>query len=118
MPSRPEERAESPFPPSPMCSCVTDCAATLKVLADTNRVLIVRALIGRALCVNDICETAGLPQQRVSHHLGRMRLAGIVEAERDGRNVIYRISPRIAAEDGLDLGCCRIAFRRLPRLPA
>ncbi len=114
MPKNPEKTTDSPFPPQPMCSCVNDCADILKVLADANRVLIVRALIGRALCVGDICAATGLAQQRVSHHLGRMRLAGVVEAERDGRSVIYRISPDIAAEDGLDLGCCRIAFRQLP----
>lgn len=114
MAKNPEKAAGSPFPPRPMCSCVNDCADTLKVLADANRVLIVRTLIGRALCVGDICAATGLPQQRVSHHLGRMRLAGVVEAERDGKSVIYRISPDIAAEDGIDLGCCRVVFRQLP----
>jgi ArsR family transcriptional regulator len=99
-----------------MCSCVTDCADVLKVLADSNRVLIVRALLGGPLSVGDICDATGLPQQRVSHHLGRMRLASIVEAERDGRRVIYRISPQIAAEGGLDIGCCRLSFRPLPQL--
>jgi ArsR family transcriptional regulator len=108
--------ADMTLPEDAVCSCASDCAASLKVLADPNRVLIVRALVRQPLSVGDICQATGLSQQRVSHHLGRMRPAGIVVAERDGRSVVYRISPRIAAEDGIDLGCCRISFRAVPRL--
>jgi ArsR family transcriptional regulator len=104
-------------PADSMCSCATDCAATLKVIADSNRVLILRALIRGPLNVSEICAATGLSQQRVSHHLGRMRPAGIVTADRDGRNVIYRVSPRIAVEGGIDLGCCRLTFRTVPQLP-
>ena len=103
-------------PKGPLCSCVTDCADVLKALADANRVLIVRALLRQPLNVGEICEATGLPQQRVSHHLARMRLSGIVESERDGRSVIYRISAQIATEGGLDLGCCRLTFRPFPQL--
>jgi ArsR family transcriptional regulator len=104
-------------PADSMCSCAADCAATLKVIADSNRVLILRALIYGPLNVSEICAATGLPQQRVSHHLGRMRPAGIVTADRDGRNVVYQVSPRIAVEGGIDLGCCRLTFRTVPQLP-
>lgn len=107
---------ESSLPEDSFCSCVTDCAEVLKALADANRVLIIRALLRHALNVSEISEATGLPQQRVSHHLARLRLSGIVEAERDGRSIVYRISPGIASEDGLDLGCCRLTFRPLPQL--
>jgi ArsR family transcriptional regulator len=116
-PDVPADTVGERLPEDAMCSCAADCAASLKVLADPNRILIVRALIRQPLSVGDICAATGLSQQRVSHHLGRMRPAGIVQAERDGRSIIYRISPRIAVEGGIDLGCCRIVFRAIPRLP-
>jgi len=113
----PSESAGDELPAGAMCSCASDCAATLKVIADSNRVQILRVLIRGPLNVGEICQATGLSQQRVSHHLGRMRPAGVVTAERDGRNVVYRVAPRIAVEDGIDLGCCRLTFRAVPRLP-
>lgn len=104
-------------PDAALCSCASDCALSLKAVADPNRILILRALIRGPLNVSEICAETGLSQQRVSHHLGRMRPAGLVTAERDGRSVIYRVSPRIAVENGIDFGCCRLTFRAIPRLP-
>jgi ArsR family transcriptional regulator len=92
--------------------CSTDrCAVMLGALADSNRLQIIRALIAGPLNVSQISLATGLPPQRVSHHLGRMRLLGIVECSRDGRTVVYHVSERIACEAGLDFGCCRIVFR-------
>ena len=83
----------------------------MKVLSETPRLLIVRALIPGPRCVGAIAEQTKLTPARVSHHLGRMRLAGVVECSREGQTVVYRINPRIALPEGLDLGCCRILFR-------
>jgi len=100
-----------PVPPGAVCSCITDCAEMLKVLADPNRLTVVRALNHGPANVGDLSKATGLPAQRISHHLGIMRLAGLVTCERDGRTVVYRIHRDIACEAGLDLGCCRITFR-------
>lgn len=86
----------------------------MKVLSEAPRLLIVRALIPGPLHVAAIAEQTGLTPARISHHLGRMRLAGVVECSREGRMILYRINPRIATPDGLDLGCSRILFRPLP----
>lgn len=85
----------------------------MKVLADPNRIRIIRALIGGSRNVSEISEITGLDVHRISHHLGRMRLAGIVACTREGRNIIYSIHSRIASESGLDLGCSQIVFRPL-----
>ena len=85
----------------------------MKVLSEVPRLLIVRALIPGPCHVAALAERTGLTPARVSHHLGRMRLAGVVECSRDGQTIVYRIAPRIATPDGLDLGCCRIQFRKL-----
>jgi ArsR family transcriptional regulator len=103
-----------PLPPDAMCCNPDDCAAAMKVLADPNRIRIVRALVPGPRNVGDIARAAGLSPHRVSHHLGRMRLAGLVEARREGRSIVYRVHPRVATAGGLDLGCSRILFRALP----
>jgi DNA-binding transcriptional ArsR family regulator len=95
------------------CCVPKECAAVMKVLSEAPRLLIIRALIPGPCHVATIAEQTGLTPARVSHHLGRMRFAGVVECSREGRTVIYQITPRIAAPDGLDLGCCRIRFRKL-----
>jgi len=100
-------------PKDGMCSSTDECAKMMKVLSDANRLEIVRSLIAGPKSVSEISETTGLYPQRVSHHLSPMRLAGLVEGERHGRNIIYRISPKIAGEQGVDLGCCSIVFRAL-----
>ena len=49
----------------------------------------------------------------VSHHLGVLREAGLVEDRKDGRFVIYSLHPRFFRSDSsnstcLDLGWCRV----------
>ncbi len=102
------------LPRDALCCNPDDCAATMKVLADPNRVRIIRSLVGGPRGVSEIAGATGLSPHRVSHHLGRMRLARLVDARREGRSIIYRIHPRVATTGGLDLGCARILFRALP----
>jgi len=85
----------------------------MKVLSEAPRLLIIRALISGPRHVAVLAEQTGLTPARVSHHLARMRLAGVVECSREGQTVVYRIVPRISMPEGLDLGCCRIQFRKL-----
>jgi DNA-binding transcriptional ArsR family regulator len=101
-------------PANGMCVNPDQCASMMKVLSDPNRIRIVRALIAGPSSVSGISERTGLDVHRISHHLGRMRLAGIVECVREGRSIIYRISEHIAVANGLDLGCACIMFRSLP----
>jgi len=95
------------------CCVPTECAGVMKVLSEVPRLLIIRALIPGPRHVAALADQTGLTPARVSHHLGRMRLAGVVECSREGQTIVYRIAPRIATPDGLDLGCCRIQFRKL-----
>ena len=54
----------------------------------------------------------GIEQSLLSHHLKHLREAGIVESTRDGKAVLYRLSPTMENQkDGVvDLGCCQISF--------
>ena len=94
-----------------MCVNPDECAQMMKVLSDATRIKIVRALISGPSNVGNLSQLTGLSPHRVSHHLGRMRLARLLEATRDGRSIVYRIASSVATKGGVDLGCACIIFR-------
>lgn len=67
-------------------------AETLRALANPRRLEILMRLEGGALDVTSLAAGIGLSQPNVSQHLGVLRSAGLVEADRNGRVVRYRIS--------------------------
>jgi len=93
---------------------VDSCADILKVLADETRLSVVRQLMAGPRHVGEINDGLQLEQSLLSHHLKVLREGGIVEAQRDGKAVLYRLTPRVAARrrgDCIDLGCCQLTFR-------
>lgn len=64
----------------------------LKALADDTRLRMVALLSHRALCVCHFEAALKLPQPNVSRHLGILRAAGVVEAQRSGSWVYYRLA--------------------------
>lgn len=66
-------------------------AQVLALLADPTRLRLLSLLTAE----QDVSTlTAKVPASRssVSQHLGRLRLAGLVQARRDGRRVYYRVT--------------------------
>jgi ArsR family transcriptional regulator len=71
-------------------------APVLAALADPIRLRIVSMLLaapGGTSCGCDLEERLGLAQPTVSHHLRILREAGLVEGEKRGRWVHYRVVP-------------------------
>jgi len=66
-------------------------ADRLKALADPTRLRILHALERGERTVSDLLGEIGGSQANVSKHLARMRLAGLVEARREGVNVFYHV---------------------------
>ena len=66
-------------------------ALILKALAHPTRLRIVNLIRRQKPCVRGIEEALGLSQPNVSQHLSLLRNIGIVEAEREGNQVCYRI---------------------------
>lgn len=64
----------------------------LKALANENRLLIMCLLSEQERTVTDLEQLLALSQSTVSQQLARLRLDGLVEARRDGRNVIYSLA--------------------------
>lgn len=61
-----------------------------EALNDDNRLRILCLLKEhQELCVCEIYEALGLPQNLVSYHLGKLKEAGFLESRRDGAKVIY-----------------------------
>ena len=66
-------------------------ADALKTLASPRRIEILHALASGPIEVGRLAGAIGASQPTVSQHLAVLRSAGIVEAERDGREVRYRL---------------------------
>ncbi|MGY1856187.1 ArsR/SmtB family transcription factor [Modestobacter sp. SYSU DS0290] len=73
-------------------------AERAKALADPTRLRVAAALAtGGELCVCDLAWVTDLAQNLVSHHLRRLRAAGLAEARREGKLAMYRLTPAGAA---------------------
>ena len=89
------------------------CADMLQAIAEPNRIRIIECLRGGAMNVTKLAEALGVEIVNVSHHLGVLRTAGLVQDEKNGRYVVYSLHPKIFNNDSskatyLDLGWCRI----------
>ena len=67
-------------------------ADVLKTLSNPRRLEIIHLLAEGPREVSRLAAEMGISQPNVSQHLALMRSAGVVEAERDGREVRYRLS--------------------------
>ena len=67
-------------------------AEFLKTLANPRRLRILHLLAAGPMGVASLATQLGISQPNASQHLAVMRAAGVVEAERDGREVRYRIA--------------------------
>ena len=63
----------------------------LRALANPHRLLILRLLEHSPHNVMDLCERLNLRQSLASQHLARLRVDGIVAAERQGHHVVYSL---------------------------
>jgi ArsR family transcriptional regulator len=70
-------------------------AAVLEALAEPTRLRIVFHLASGPHHVSQLAELIGTPMVNMSHHLGVMRNAGLLQDEKEGRKVIYRFRPEI-----------------------
>ena len=65
-----------------------------RALADPTRLAVAAALLaGDELCVCDMAWVVGHAQNLASHHLRQLRSAGLVTSRRDGKLVMYRLTP-------------------------
>jgi ArsR family transcriptional regulator, arsenate/arsenite/antimonite-responsive transcriptional repressor len=71
---------------------VRELTKLFRALADETRVRIVALLSHGELCVCHLIKALELSQPNISRHLGILRMAGVVDARRDGTWVYYRLA--------------------------
>ena len=91
------------------------CAQQLKALSEPLRLRIVSVLRSGPRTVSELAESLAVEVVTVSHHLGILRNAQLVQTERKGRFIVYSLSEGVFRPEGgarsnehLDLGCCRL----------
>jgi DNA-binding transcriptional ArsR family regulator len=75
-----------------MMAETTRLARAFKTLGAENRLRIVGLLRARPLCVNALAARLGLTPAAVSQHLKVLRAAGLVESDKRGYYVHYRLN--------------------------
>jgi ArsR family transcriptional regulator len=67
-------------------------SATLKLLANTDRMMLLCKLSEGEMCVGDLEEELDIRQPTLSQQLGVLRNEEVVATRREGKNVFYSIS--------------------------
>jgi DNA-binding transcriptional ArsR family regulator len=73
-------------------------AEVLRTMANPRRIQILHELAEGPIEVGRLVDRVGASQPNVSQHLAAMRAVGLVESERDGREVRYRLADARSVE--------------------
>lgn len=91
------------------------CARLLAALAAPERLRIVRFLRDGPKNVSEVAEMLETAVVNASHHLAVLHNAGLLQRERQGRHILYSLTPSVfqpedspEAKEHFNLGCCRI----------
>lgn len=68
-----------------------DLAELFKVFGDSTRIRIIAALLEREMCVYHLSEALEMGQSAISHQLRVLRTAGLVKAQRRGKEMVYAL---------------------------
>lgn len=66
-----------------------------KALANPTRRHILELLRTKDLTAGEIAEHFDMTKPSLSHHLNTLKTAGLVDAERDGQNIIYSLNTSV-----------------------
>jgi len=89
-------------------------AEVCRTLSHPTRIAALHLLAAGPRTVHALSSELGISQPNASQHLSLMRAAGLVEPERDGREVTYRLT-----DPGIIDACelmARVMHRRLARM--
>jgi ArsR family transcriptional regulator, nickel/cobalt-responsive transcriptional repressor len=91
------------------------CARLLRAIADPDRLRIIQSLRKGSRNVSDLTKDLQAEMVNISHHLGVLRNAGLVQVEKQGRFVVYSLDPEIFQNPRpgqrspvINFGCCRL----------
>ena len=72
-----------------------EIAEILKVIAHPVRLCIINGLLENGGCnVTHMQSCLGIPQSTISQHLQKLKSAGIIEGERNGLEITYKVKDK------------------------
>jgi DNA-binding transcriptional ArsR family regulator len=89
-----------------LASRAADAAATLKLIANEQRLLFLCRLSQGESAVSELVELTGLSQSAVSQHLARLREGGMVRTRREATTIFYRVADQ-SVHDLIGMLCDR-----------
>jgi len=82
--------------PEALRGAAQKAVGALKVLANRERLLLLCQIATSRSCVSELEEALDIHQPTLSQQLGVLRRDGVVDTERDGKNIYYSIrDPRM-----------------------
>ena len=87
-----------------------------RAFSDRTRLRLLNLLRGGEVCVCDLVEVLGVPQPKVSRHLGYLRRAGLVVARKEGLWIHYRLAPAASEFHKSLLNSLACCFPSVPEL--
>lgn len=94
----PSNGADTQIKPLPE-NVVRDLTQNFKLLSDETRLRILLHLAQHGeLHVSDLCLRLKQSQPAVSHHLGLLRIATLIESRREGKHIYYSLRPEYFGE--------------------
>jgi DNA-binding transcriptional ArsR family regulator len=95
LPGEPEPHSSAPAPSLPSqqnsVSVLSDAGDLLRALAAPVRIAIVLQLRDADRCVHELVAALDVTQPLISQHLRVLKTAGVVQGDRRGREVVYRL---------------------------
>ena len=87
-------------------SWANDTSDLMKALADPTRLTMLASLwkADAPICICDFTAGLGLTQPTISHHMAKLKAAGLVESEKRGIWVYYQLRKKLAPATRLVLG--------------
>ncbi len=81
-------------------SWAEDRAELMKVLADPARLTMLASLwkASAPICVCDFTAGLGLSQPTISHHMAKLKEAGLVDSHKKGIWIYYRLRDKLSTE--------------------
>lgn len=70
----------------------------LKIISNKNRLKIICMLKGGSRCVCEIFPILEISQKLTSHHLGKLKRAGLITEKREGNFIRYSLNKKIIKE--------------------
>ena len=89
--TRPPRRAQASHPDQLTSEQISAAVTSFALLADPTRVQMLWALRNAELDVASLAAVAGCRPTVASQHLSKLRFAGLVEGQRRGQRVVYRL---------------------------